>query len=298
MKSIGIGGRIAALLISLALLNSANAADYSLKSLGETEKKVREVVKKVLPATVGLRGAGPAVGTGVVVSKDGLILTAGHVAAATRDDITVSFPDGRKVKAKALGADYSRDSAMVQIIEEGEYPFVKVGKSDHLKVDDWCLALGHAGGFQIDRSPPVRLGRVVDRGGNLLLSTDCALIGGDSGGPLIDLEGNVIGIHSRIGQTLSQNHHVPISAFHYAWDRLKKGERWGTLDGGGRRRRGPRTGIRPAGGDDKGVRIRVQEDSHAAKAGLEDDDIVTKVDGKEVAASASSTARCGTFTRV
>ena len=87
---------------------------------------------------------------------------------------------------------------------------------DH--TDQWCIALGHAEGFQRDRSAPIRLGRVLGPNHMGFLSTDCALIGGDSGGPLFDLAGRLIAVHSRIGNDVQENLHVPIDHYDYAWD--------------------------------------------------------------------------------
>ena len=75
-----------------------------------------------------------------MVSEDGLILTAAHVVASLADEVIVIFPDGVRKKAKKLGGDYDRDAAMVQITEEGKYPYVKVGKSNDLLRNEWCVA--------------------------------------------------------------------------------------------------------------------------------------------------------------
>ncbi len=103
--------------------------------------------------------------------------------------------------------------------------------SKNLKSGDLVIALGHAGGYDPVRTPPVRFGRVISSDASGFLNTDCTLIGGDSGGPLFDLEGNVIGIHSSIGHSLSVNNHTGIDGFKKGWDRMKKGESWGRLGG-------------------------------------------------------------------
>ena len=114
---------------------------------------------------------------------------------------------------------------MVQITEEGDYPHVEVGQSTDLLRNEWCVALGHPGGFDPTRTPPVRLGRVLENG--QFVTTDCAVVGGDSGGPLFDVDGKVIGIHSNIGATLTENRHVPISVFLDQWEDMKNGKRTG-----------------------------------------------------------------------
>src|SRR5262249_29460282 len=195
------------------------------------QQQVRKVLDKVLPCTVGVR-IGPGQGSGVVVSKDGYVLTAGHVSGPPGRPAVVILPSGKKVKAKTLGVNRGMDSGLIKITEEGEWPFAEMGKSADLKKGQWCLAVGHPGGFRPDRTPVVRLGRVVT---NLksIVHTDCTLVGGDSGGPLFDLEGKVIGIHSRIGGPVTADPHPPGGTHPHRWGELAQGEAWGGGVGGG-----------------------------------------------------------------
>ncbi|MDF1810698.1 MAG: trypsin-like peptidase domain-containing protein [Verrucomicrobiales bacterium] len=227
------------LLVSVILsssLSPVNAKERKItpESLRVTETKIQHLAKKNMSATVAIipavRSRMMGSGSGVIVSKDGLILTAAHVTTGMNNRVIVIFPDGKRAKGKVLGMDYSRDSGMVQITDPGVYPFAELGDSDSMKVNDWCVALGHAGGYQHDRTPPLRLGRIIRSNPNGFITSDSALISGDSGGPLFDEEGRVIGIHSNIGMTLSQNNHVPISTFIENWKRLKSGERFGGDD--------------------------------------------------------------------
>jgi serine protease Do len=91
------------------------------------------------------------------------------------------------------------------------------------------VALGHSAGFDPGRTPPVRFGRVVSEGPGNFFTTDCTLIGGDSGGPLFDLEGKLVGIHSSIGYSLKNNNHAGIDGFRVDWERMLEGEAWGRL---------------------------------------------------------------------
>ncbi len=199
------------------------------------EAKSEAAAAKVLAATVGiinqsLAGGGRmGEGSGIVISEDGLILTAGHVMGQAGAELTVIFPDGRRANAKALGANFTRDSGLVKITDPGKWPHVEMGRSDELKPGAWCLALGHPGGVQKGRTPPVRLGRllVAGRHGRFLMS-DATVISGDSGGPLFDLEGRVIGIHSNIGMNVNQNQHVPIDVFRSQWDDLLASKTFGS----------------------------------------------------------------------
>ena len=145
-----------------ALSPSAGARDMTeaplvggLGDLRKLNKKLVSISKASTAATVSLvsNGAGGA-GSGVIVSKEGLILTAAHVVASLADEVIVIFPDGKRVAAEKLGGDFDRDAAMVRITDEGEYPFVKVGRSKDLLLNEWCVAIGHPGGFDPMRSPP------------------------------------------------------------------------------------------------------------------------------------------------
>ena len=173
-----------AVLAAATLMSRSDAAEMTPASLKAVEAKVQAVVAKALPCTVALisKRTGAA-GSGVVVSEDGLILTAGHVTRATGDELVVYFPDGKTAEATALGADYQKDSGMARIVDEGRYPFVELGESGTLEENQWCVALGHTAGYQADRTPPVRLGRILAERVGDFISTDCALTGGDSGGP-------------------------------------------------------------------------------------------------------------------
>ena len=262
--------------------SSIFADDYDREHLQKIESQVKAVVEKALPCTVGIGSRNIAGGgSGVVISKDGLVLTAGHVTQAAGEELHISFPDGRRVAAKALGANYDRDTGMAQITEEGEYPFVELGDSETLQVDQWCIALGHAGGFQNDRSPPIRLGRVLSKENGGFLSTDCTLIGGDSGGPLFDLQGNLIGIHSNIGASLSENRHVPIVAFEQQWNRLKAGEKWGKLGAGDLEPdpNRPMIGVVPLERVDNGIRVDPLPNGAAKQAGVQKGDVIKSIAG-------------------
>ncbi len=270
----------AGLTIILELHSLASAADeINVDLLKKRQAEVQQLVKDVMPATVCIRSAnGSGSGSGVVISEDGLILTAAHVTAAAGKDLRVIFPDGKQVRAKSLGADIGRDAGMAKITDDGEYPFAEVGRSDTLSENQWCVAMGHAGGFDVKRTPPVRLGRVI---ANVRwIVTDCTLIGGDSGGPLFDLEGRVIGINSNIGSSLSQNQHVPVDVFHASWDRMLEGDVWNTRPPGDPNR--PVLGINLDAPDvDNGVAIAsVIPGSPADKAGVKAGDVIQKVNGR------------------
>lgn len=200
-----------------------------LADIAKLETKVEAVAKKVMPATVALLAEQTgSSGSGVIATADGLILTAAHVVQGA-DELEVVFPNGEQVRGKVLGANYSKDIGMVQIQGKGPWPFAERGESRPLAAGDWVIAMGHSAGFDAARTPPVRFGRVVSKGPGNFLTTDCTLIGGDSGGPLFDLDGKIVGINSSIGYSFTNNNHAGVDGFKEDWDRLRKGEAWGQL---------------------------------------------------------------------
>jgi len=264
----------------------SKAQPESIDDLKAIERQVKEVVAKVLPCTVCIR-AGAASGSGVLISADGLILTAGHVSGEPGRTITIVMPDGKTYPGKTLGGNGTVDSGLVRITKEGRWPFVEMGSSGELKRNDWCVVTGHPGGFKPGRSPVVRVGRIIDisnRVGDQYIRSDCTIVGGDSGGPLFDMNGRVIGIHSRIGNAITANLHVPVDTYRETWARLVKGERWG----GGIGRPVPPT---PVGEPDYRFKIDPENnkactvneiflESPAYKAGLRALDVIKSCNGK------------------
>jgi serine protease Do len=283
--------RLLAAFLPLAIIGfvaSGNAiARADVAELRAREAKVRAVVARALPATVAVQ-AGAGMGSGVIVSEDGLVLTASHVSGDADREVSLLLSDGRIVKGKTLGANRNFDAGMVRITDEGKWPFVSLGNSEDVKSGDWCVCTGHPGGVQAGRTAPVRLGRIVSNRRGTMVS-DCALLGGDSGGPLFDLEGRVIGIHSSIGNSMAENRHVPIDRFRESWDRMAKGEVWGSLLGAVSFHRPP--GFRDEGGF-LGVQLQAQQsgvtvmevlsDSPAEKAGVKTGDVVLRFNGKPI----------------
>jgi serine protease Do len=215
------------------------AGEPNLAEFKAAQEWCRAAADRVVPATVGIINpdlVGPNTlghGSGVVASEDGLILTCGHVLGKPNSELVAVFPDGRRVKAVALGADRSRDAGMAKITEPGNWPHVELGKSSELKPGQWCMALGHPGGVQEGRTPPLRLGRILAAGKGSTMHdgvlTDATVISGDSGGPLFDLDGKLVGIHSNIGTTVTQNRHVPSDVYREKWNDFVAGKQTGEL---------------------------------------------------------------------
>ncbi len=168
------------------------------------------------------------------------------------------------------------DSGLMKITEEGEWPFVEMGDSTKVKEGQWIIGTGHPNGYQNGRKPVLRVGRVLANLSEVMVS-DVTLVSGDSGGPLFDMDGKVIGIHSRIDNPLTMNMHVPTKTYQDTWDRLAAGEQWGNLPG-----RQPFIGVR---GDEESEDAKVTEvfpDTPADKAGMKSGDVIKKFDGKDV----------------
>ena len=258
------------------------AVPEGVKDLQAIQQHVKSLLKKTMPATVGIQ-VGAAQGSGVIVTKDGFVLTAGHVSGAPERKCRIIMPDGRILTGKTLGANHGIDSGMIQITDKGEFPFVEMAKSADLKPGHWCLAIGHPGGWQKGRDPVVRLGRIQSTG-KTFLQSDCALVGGDSGGPLFDMHGKVIGIHSRIGGPITANIHVPVDTYRDTWERLAKAEEWGNnplFNFAKNAEAYMGLSLDPESKECKIVEVTV--DSPAAKAGLKINDIVRQFDGKKIA---------------
>ena len=247
---------------------------------------IQSALQKALPqaraATVCI-DLGEGSGTGVIVSADGLVLTAAHVAQGVKKKVTVILEDGTRLKAETLGLVSDKDAAMIRITEKGTYPFVTMDRENSTVLGDWVFALGHSGGFDKTRGSVVRLGRLV-RIADVTFQSDCILIGGDSGGPLFDLSGKLVGIHSRVGQQLQMNMHVPMSVFLENWDGLNKAE----FIGEGPFAKKPEKGkgflglaseARPEGG----LRVtKVGKKSPAETGGVKEGDVLLKLNGTKL----------------
>lgn len=231
----------------------------TIEQLRMMEELVAEVSAAAKPATVNIEMAS-AQGSGVVVTNDGYILTAAHVIGNNANRLAkITFPDGKKVDAVTLGVNNSFDSGMLKIIDDGPWPYLDIGESDPLNRGQWVLALGHPGGLKKDRGIVVRIGRLLTQFPGTL-RTDCTLVGGDSGGPLIDMDGYVIGIHSRIGGELTDNMHVAIDVFSDEWDELESA---GTR---------PRLGLSLK--DETNEISAIRKGEAAEKAGLKKGDVI------------------------
>ncbi|WP_263772499.1 DegQ family serine endoprotease [Propionivibrio soli] len=231
-------------------------------------------------------------GSGFIVSADGYILTNAHVVDSA-DEITVRLTDKRELKAKVIGADKRTDVALIKVDATG-LPTVRMGDPNVLRVGEWVVAIGSPFGFENS----VTAGIVSAKGRSLpqenfvpFIQTDVAVNPGNSGGPLFNMNGEVVGINSQIysrsGGFMGISFAIPIDVAMDIQNQLKAN---------GRVSRG-RIGVviqevtkdlaesfglsQPQGA----VVNAVEKDGPAEKAGIEPGDIILKFDGKAVASS-------------
>jgi serine protease Do len=274
--------------VALQRIYSAGVPE-SVEDLRQMDAHQRALIARLTQVTVGLQ-IGPTQGSGVIISPDGLVLTAAHVAGEPDRNVLVLTSDGQQVRGKTLGMNKGMDAGLIRITpsstesdnktsqEKKVWPHAEMGDTSRLRPGCWCLALGHPGGYQSDRQPSARFGRVLSIT-SAVIETDCILIGGDSGGPLFDMAGRVVGIHSRIGSQLSKNMHVPVDAYRENWDRLVRGDAWGSLLSLVGR---PVIGILGDRSTDTPRIAQVLPASPAESAGLKPGDLVLRFGGDEV----------------
>ena len=249
----------------------------NLAELREVQEKVQAGLSRSMAATVAIQSPF-GVGSGVVVDEGGLILTAAHVFSTPGKEVEVVFSDGRTVKGMTLGLHQQSDAGLVRIegSADEKWPFVEV-EGGLLDEGDWCFALGHPGGVDEERGIVLRVGRVLEKR-RYKMKSNCELLSGDSGGPLFNLAGRVIGIHSFIGGEFTDNYHVSMEPFKNHWDAMLRREVVTRFGHG----RGGFLGVASTSHPDGVIIRRVLEGTAAERAGLEAGDIVTTVDGQQV----------------
>ena len=216
-------------------------------------------------------------GSGVIFDAEGLLLTNAHVVEGA-DTLRVELTDGRSVAAKVVGKDSLTDLAVVRLEGKGPWPTAALGDSDRLKVGDWAIAVGNPFGLE----NTVTMGIISNLNRNVaqlgisgkrldLIQTDAAINPGNSGGPLLNAEGEVIGINTlvRSGPGAGLGFAIPINrARNIAQQLVKTG-----------RASHPVIGVGLASGPQGPVIRSVQPGAPAAAAGLKPDDVITAING-------------------
>ena len=216
-------------------------------------------------------------GSGVIFDAEGLLLTNAHVVEGA-DTLQVELTDGRSVAAKVVGKDSLTDLAVVRLEGKGPWPTAALGDSDRLRVGDWAIAVGNPFGLE----NTVTMGIISNLNRNVaqlgisgkrldLIQTDAAINPGNSGGPLLNAEGEVIGINTlvRSGPGAGLGFAIPINrARSIAQQLVTTG-----------RASHPVIGVGLAAGPRGPVIRSVQPGAPAAVAGLKPDDVITAING-------------------
>ncbi len=227
------------------------------------------------------------VGSGFILSTDGLVMTNAHVVEGA-NEVIVTLTDNREFKAKIIGADKRSDVAIVKIEATG-LPAVKIGDISRLKVGEWVMAIGSPFGLENTVTAGIVSAKQRDTGDYLpFIQTDVAINPGNSGGPLINMRGEVVGINSQIysrsGGFQGISFAIPIDEATRVSEQLRIN---------GKVTRG-RIGVQidqitkevaeSIGlGKAQGALVRgVESGAPADKAGIEAGDIITKFDGKVI----------------
>lgn len=245
----------------------------AVQNLLELEQKVHALVPDVQACVVSVEG-----GTGFVISETGLIITASHITKRAGRKVAVQFPDGKKYQAVTLGSNRANDTGALQLVNKGPWRHLVVADSLEPELGQWCVTFGYPLSFPRGAPATVRFGQITGISDKRII-TDCPIMGGDSGGPLVNLDGKVIGINTGVTTKITQNLHVPFSAFEEdKQDIMASSDVIKT-----------RTNIRKVyfgvlGETDRNrVRIRkVFKDSPAEKAGIRKDDVITQLDNVQL----------------
>ncbi|MCA6501499.1 MAG: trypsin-like peptidase domain-containing protein [Pseudanabaena sp. M135S2SP2A07QC] len=236
-------------------------------------------------------------GSGFIINKEGDIITNAHVVSGA-DKVTVILKDGRQIEGKVLGSDELTDIAVVQV-KPDNLPTVSIGSSQNLQPGDWAIAIGNPLG--LDNTVTAGIISAIGRKSGQIgvdkrvsfIQTDAAINPGNSGGPLLNQNGEVIGVNTAIIQgAQGLGFAIPIeTAQRIAKQIIEKGTvsraylgiQMVTVDANVKKQVNQDTEFGIKISEDKGVLItRVVDDSPAAKAGAKRGDVITKFNDKEI----------------
>ena len=259
--------------------------------LPQLQATILETIDRVQPAVVLITGRGSSF-SGVIVSREGHVLSVAH-AVEPGARYRVILPDGRRLRGTGKGANPRADAALIQLSDvPDDLPFVPMGSSAALAANQPCIGLSYPGGQRADREPIVRFGRIVGNGRPRgMLQSSVLMEPGDSGGPLIDLNGCVVGIHSRIGVSMDRNYEVPVDVYRRFWNELNREQLF--FEAGPPT---PRLGVRTSRGrrpredaeeQSQGLEVLdVVPDEMAAAAGIQQGDTLLRIEDTDIHTSA------------
>lgn len=245
-------------------------------------------------------------GSGFIISDDGYIITNDHVVG-NASKVVVSMTDGEHVEAEIIGKDSFTDIALLKINKTG-LPYIKLGNSEDAIIGEWVVALGNPFGlFEVNQKPTVTVGVISAAGMKLnsnenrfyrnMLQTDAAINSGNSGGPLVNSIGEVIGMNTLIytgnsmaGGNIGLGFAIPINKVKKIVDRIKKD---------GKIERNYDIGLRLQTVDKNiaqyfklkeyvtgAIVVSVDKNSAAEKEGLKPEDIILAVNGEKIGSDA------------
>lgn len=230
-----------------------------------------------------------ALGSGFVISEDGYIVTNNHVIEAA-DEITVEFYEGGELDAKVIGTDPKTDIALLKVEADGPLPYVSFGDSDTARVGDWVMAMGNplGQGFSVSAGIVSARNRALTGTYDDYIQTDAAINRGNSGGPLFDMDGKVVGVNTAIlspnGGSIGIGFSMASNVVTRVVDQLREfGEtRRGWL---GVRIQDVTKDVAEAMGLEEAAGALVTDvpEGPAAEAGMQAGDVITSFDGVKVA---------------
>lgn len=231
------------------------------------------------------------IGSGFIISKDGYIVTNQHVVNEAKE-VIAKLHDGKRYKAKVIGTDKKTDLALLKIDGEQDFEFVKIGNSDKSRIGDWVIVIGNPYGLGSSVSIGIisARSRDIDNNGQNeeLIQTDAAINKGNSGGPMFDLNGEVIGISTSLfspsGGSVGIGFATPINNANQIIKQLKEE---GSVSRGwiGVSVQDVTDDISKTIKSDKtkgAFVIDVSPNSPAERSGIEPTDIIIKLDNQEV----------------
>ena len=236
-----------------------------------------------------------ATGSGVLISSDGYIVTNNHVVEGA-DELTVTLNDNREFSARIIGTDKNTDLALIKVNATG-LPAIKVISSDDIKVGEWVLAIGHPLNLRATVTAGIVSAKARSLGANgveAFIQTDAAINQGNSGGALVNANGELIGSNAMLtsptGSNIGYGFAIPTTIMNKVVADLKE---YGTVQRGligiqGQDARSYIDSQKEQGkeidlGTNEGIFVaKVVEDGAAADAGIEEGDVITAVDGQKV----------------